>query len=535
MDFDLLRQRTHSDVASFPADDLAFLAEEAFARLSFTFTRAHLDRLIAVANGPDSSANDRLVAAILLKNAAIAARGALPLCQDSGIACVFGWRDKSIIINGDETEALSRGVERAYASRHLRFSTTVPSSLCDESDPGNNLPAQIALFASGNGASGTASDSGQGAYRFLFCAKGGGSSNKTSLTQATKALLADDAFDRYLREEIPRLGVAACPPYKVCVVVGGLSPEQNLLALKLATADYFEDAPLGWPTDVLGVVPLRSREWEERVLEIAAETGLGAQFGGTSLAAEARVYRLPRHGASCPVSIGVSCSAHRNLRGYVDGTGVYLERTVERPEDVPGFAEAVARSDGIARGTLSIDLSLGIEAVRGALAGIEPGTPVLLSGPLLVARDAAHARWRRDLSEKGALPDYVARYPIMYAGPAETPPGYPLGSFGPTTAGRMDEYADELMSHGAALVTVAKGNRSEGWRAACGRYRATYLGAVGGAAALIAAEHVVSANVLDYPDLGMEAVRLVEVKNLPAFVLINDRGDDFYRLLKGGR
>lgn len=535
MDFDLLRQRATGTVATFPAEDLAFLAEEAFARLSFTFTRAHLDRLIAVANGPASSANDRLVAVILLRNAAISARGALPLCQDTGIACVFGWRDAGITVDGDETGSLARGVERAYASRHLRFSTTVPSSLFDESDPGNNLPAQITLFASGNGATGTADEPARTAYRFLFCAKGGGSSNKTSLTQATKAILSKDAFDRYLREEIPRLGVAACPPYKVCVVVGGLSPEQNLLALKLATADGLEETSPGWPTDVLGAVPIRVREWESRVLEIAAETGLGAQFGGTALAAEARVYRLPRHGASCPVSIGVSCSAHRNLKGYIDRTGIYLERTVARPEDVPGFAEAVARSDGIARGALSIDLSLGIESARSALAGIEPGTPVLLSGPLLVARDAAHARWRRDLAEKGALPDYVARYPIMYAGPAETPPGYPLGSFGPTTAGRMDEYADELMSNGAALVTVAKGNRSEGWRAACGRYRATYLGTVGGAAALIAAEHVVSAAILDYPDLGMEAVRLVEVKNLPAFVLINDRGEDFYRSLKGER
>lgn len=529
MDFDKLRTDGAEIKPSVPAGFLAvsgktldFLAAMAFDRLAFTFTKEHLSHLAEIANEKTNSANDRLVSTFLLENAVIAAEGVFPLCQDTGTAQVFAWKDDRVLTDGDDTVDLSAGIERTYRTRNLRFSTTRPSSLFDETDPANNMPAQVTV------ASVRTPAGAKPAYRFLFCAKGGGSSNKTAFTQGTKALLTEKAFTEFLEKQIPALGVAACPPYSISVVVGGISPEQNLLALKLATAGYFDRKLAGWDYRVFGTEPIRDGEWERRVLEIARDTGLGAQFGGSALAVSARVLRLPRHGASCPVSVGVSCSAHRNLLGYVDESGVWLERTEREPLAVPGVAEAIRTNKGEGKKGIDINLDAGIPAIRSALSGLEPGTPVTLSGKILVARDAAHARWRAILASGKPLPDYVANYAILYAGPAQTPEGRVTGSFGPTTAGRMDDYADDLMSRGGALVTLAKGNRSAAWREACAKYGATYLGTPGGIAALIADRHVTSSVVVDYPELGMEAVRLVTVKDLPAFVLINDRGEDFY-------
>ena len=521
---------------------LAVFAEQAFKRLSFTFPQEHLESLLNVACDPASSENDRLVAVKLLENAVIAAKGTLPLCQDTGVAHVFAWKDSSVysILNAvnrtmpftSDTEALTAGVGKAYKENNLRFSINIPSSLFDEKNSATNLPAQVDVFST-NG-------SGEPSYRFLFCAKGGGSSNKTDFTCATKALLNPQSFERFLQTKIAALGTAACPPYTIAVVIGGLSPEQNLQTLKLATTGYWDavealneaGGAIRWTDTVGGVRPLRCKDWEERVLQIAAETGLGAQFGGSHLAAHARVFRLPRHGASCFASIGVSCNAHRNLVGYISREGAFLQKNISDPR--PFFEKAAAYTAGADahhREPVKVDLS-SIEAARAKLSDYLVGQAFLFSGEILVARDAAHARWKALLESGKPLPDYTLHYPILYAGPAETPKGAVIGSFGPTTANRMDPYADDLMSRGAALITIAKGNRSELWRTACKKYGAFYLGTIGGAAALIAEKHITARKVLDYPDLGMEAVQLISVKDLPVFLITDDKGNDFYASLQ---
>jgi fumarate hydratase class I len=512
-----------------PREALASLAAQAFDRLSFTFTAEHLEQLLRVATTETNSRQDRMVAGMLLENAAIASRGVFPICQDTGIANVFAWKGQAIRTAGGDGDALSEGIADTYKNRNLRLSTTIPSSLFEESDPGTNMPAQILIQADDTDSANRAHEGANSpAYRFLFCAKGGGSSNKTSLVQGTKALLNERSFLAHLEREIRKLGTAACPPYSIACVVGGLSPEQNLLALKLATAGYFDRELPGWDYRVLGSIPLRDTAMELKALEIAEDTGLGAQFGGKALACSARVLRLPRHGASCPVSVGVSCSAHRNLHGYIDRDGIWLERTVADPLSMPGVAEAIAETKALAGQSLALTLSDSMSENARRLSGLEPGASVSLTGKILVARDAAHARWSRLIAERKPLPDYVSRYPIFYAGPAQTPEGRVTGSIGPTTAGRMDDYAEELMSRGAALITLAKGNRSAAWALACKKYGATYLGTVGGAAALIAEKYIARSEVVDYADLGMEAVRLIEVKDLPAFVITNDIGADLY-------
>ena len=521
---------------------LAVFAEQAFKRLSFTFPQEHLESLLNVACDPASSENDRLVAVKLLENAVIAAKGTLPLCQDTGVAQVFAWKDSSVysVLNAvnrtmpftSDTEALTAGVGKAYKENNLRFSINIPSSLFDEKNSATKLPAQVDVFST-NG-------SGEPSYRFLFCAKGGGSSNKTDFTCATKALLNPQSFERFLQTKIAALGTAACPPYTIAVVIGGLSPEQNLQTLKLATTGYWDAAEalneaggaIRWTDTVGGVRPLRCKDWEERVLQIAAETGLGAQFGGSHLAAHARVFRLPRHGASCFASIGVSCNAHRNLVGYISREGAFLQKNISDPR--PFFEKAAAYTAGADAHhgePVKVDLS-SIEAARAKLSDYPVGQAFLFSGEILVARDAAHARWKALLESGKPLPDYTLHYPILYAGPAETPKGAVIGSFGPTTANRMDPYADDLMSRGAALITIAKGNRSELWRTACKKYGAFYLGTIGGAAALIAEKHITARKVLDYPDLGMEAVQLISVKDLPVFLITDDKGNDFYASLQ---
>ena len=506
---------------------LAVFAEQAFKRLSFTFPQEHLETLLDVACDPASSENDRLVAVKLLENAVIAAKGTLPLCQDTGVAQVFAWKDAGVssLLDADDgsahfgsdTEALTVGIGKAYKENNLRFSINIPSSLFDEKNSATNLPAQVDIFstnemgiaaASIESAEMVSTDEISGrypSYRFLFCAKGGGSSNKTDFTCATKALLNPQSFERFLQTKIAALGTAACPPYTIAVVIGGLSPEQNLQTLKLATTGYWDavealndtDGAVHWTDTVGGVRPLRCKDWEERVLRIA----------------------------------GVSCNAHRNLVGYINREGAFLQKNISDP--MPFFEKATAYTAGLGAHCgepVKVDLS-SIEAARAKLSAYPVGQAFLFSGEILVARDAAHARWKALLESGKPLPDYALHYPILYAGPAETPKGAVIGSFGPTTANRMDPYADDLMTRGAALITIAKGNRSELWRTACKKYGAFYLGTIGGAAALIAEKHITARKVLDYPDLGMEAVQLISVKDLPVFLITDDKGNDFYASL----
>jgi fumarate hydratase class I len=518
------------------------LARESFRRLAFYLRRSHLELLAGRLEDPASSGNDRLVIRALLKNALIAARGELALCQDTGTAVIYGWKDESVFTGASDGEALSRGAAAAYGENYLRASQVGALSFFDEFDTGDNLPAQVQIASSRDGPEGAV-------YRFLCIAKGGGSSNKTGLFSMTKALLEEGPFNLFLEEKIKALGAAACPPYRIVLAAGGPSPEYNLEILKLGSSEILDAVPYfdGAPCASIR----RDRHWEERIMDIGRESGLGAQFGGTSLVLDARVFRMPRHAASCFVSVGVSCSAHRNLLGYIDREGIHLEQLEEDPG---GFLESrgvvlkAADSSGgpagagetappprIRRRARSakvpprICLDKPMKEILACLGGFAPGDQILLSGKLLLARDAAHLAWRALLAEGKPLPDYLYRHPIYYAGPAAAPPGKIIGSLGPTTAQRMDPYGDAFMSRGVSLVTLAKGNRSPQWAAACKKYGGFYLGTIGGAGALLSEEHVAAAEILDYPELGMEAVRLIEVRDLTAFVIMDDKGNDLYR------
>lgn len=526
------------------AKDLKSAAKEAFSRLSFTFTKEHLENVIKAALSPDASDNDRYVCSCILKNAQVASKGIFPLCQDTGIANIFAWKKGgcSFLAGADEYKELSSGAAEVYDKRKLRFSTSVPKSFYEEFDPKNNMPAQVSVFSAGGSLAPLppfVESAPENSMSFIFCAKGGGSSNKTSFIQGTKAYLTKERFSSLMKDEISHFGTSACPPYTIAVVAGGLSPEQNLLALKLATMGAYNE--MTYTPNEFG---FRDKELENEAMKIAGETGFGAQFGGTQFALDVVVVRLPRHGASCPISFGVSCSAHRNLKAVLTEKGLYLEKTVSNPQVLEGFDKAVGFQRKTSEETLisrneqaldaagkterKITTEEGIKSVLEQLKGARPGERITLSGKILVARDAAHARWQKLLDSGKNLPEYTAKYPICYAGPARTPEGKAIGSFGPTTAGRMDIYAESLMSRGAALVTLAKGNRSKAWTDACKKYGAFYLGTPGGIAALIASEYIVSQEVIDYGDLGMEAVRLVEVKNLPCFVITGSGGEDFY-------
>ena len=558
-----------SDFDFFPNEtSLEHTTSLGFSRLSFTFTREHLTAIIKAAFSRQASDNDRYVLACMLKNAAVASKGIFPLCQDTGIANIFGWKRGSFNFSGNAYEEITAGVKKIYDERKLRFSTTVPTSFYEEHDPKNNLPAQISIFdweASLAPAPSFIKNAPNDSMSFIFCAKGGGSSNKTSFIQGTKAYLDKEKFSALMKEEISHFGTSACPPYTIAVVAGGLSPEQNLLTLKLATMGAYDK--MTYESNEHG---FRDKELENLALEIASESGFGAQFGGKIFALNTIVVRLPRHGASCPISFGVSCSAHRNLKAILTKEGLFLEKTVENPELLEGFDEAVKFAEDTSRKlNLSkssddtptadrkkiLDKSVhdnasaqvqnsserqvtstgDINIVLSELSDTKPGDRIILSGKILVARDAAHARWQKLLDSGEPLPEYCTHYPICYAGPARTPEGKIIGSFGPTTAGRMDSYAESLMSRGAALVTLAKGNRSASWTNACKKYGAFYLGTPGGIAALISSEYIENQQIVDYEDLGMEAVRLVTVRNLPCFVITNKNGEDFYENLRQKR
>lgn len=482
------------------------LAIEAFHDAAFYLRSSHLEGWKKIIEDPEASDNDRYVASGLLKNAIISASGELPLCQDTGTATVVALRGSNIITDGSDESAINDGIKSAYENYNLRYSQILPDSMTDEHNSKNNLPGQVEIIA----------DSGD-SYRFLFIAKGGGSSNKTTLIQASKALLREDALRNLLQEKISALGVAACPPYHLAVVIGGTSPEANLKTLKLATAhacDHISTEP-----GKNGVY--RDLKWEEIVMELARESGLGAQFGGKYLAMDARVIRLPRHAGSCPVSIGVSCSAHRNILGRIDADGVWLEKLESEPEKyLPQFESNFDAAE--------VELTDNIDETVGRLNGLAVGTLVHLSGTMIVARDIAHAKLFEMLKAGKQLPDYFKQYPVYYAGPAKTPSGMPIGSFGPTTAQRMDEYLDTFMSLGFSRITLAKGNRSPSVAQSCTRHNGFYLGTIGGAASLLAKENIIHSEIIDFDDLGMEAIRKIQVKNLPAFIITDNHGNSLY-------
>jgi fumarate hydratase class I len=501
-------------VVTIDGEALTQITREAFRQISHLLRPAHLKQLRAILDDPEASDNDRFVALDLLMNANISAGMVLPMCQDTGTAIIVGKKGQRVWTGIDDHAALSRGVGDAYTGLNLRYSQVSPLDTYDEVDTGNNLPAQIDLYAT-NG----------DAYEFLFMAKGGGSANKTFLYQQTKALLNPEALTKFLDAQIRTLGTAACPPYHLAIVIGGTSAEANLKTVKLASAKYLDHLPTAGGK--FGHA-FRDVELETAVLEMTRRMGIGAQFGGKYFCHDVRVVRLPRHGASCPVGIGVSCSADRQMKGKITKDGIYLEQLETDPAK---YLPEVDHSK-LAGDVVRIDLAQPMEVIRKTLSQYPVKTRVSLNGPMIVARDIAHAKLKARLDRGEGLPQYVKDHPIYYAGPAKTPEGYASGSFGPTTAGRMDGYVDLFQSKGGSMVMVAKGNRAKAVTDACHKHGGFYLGSVGGAAAGLAKHHITKVEVLEYPELGMEAVWRIEVKDFPAFIIVDDKGNDFYADLR---
>ncbi len=495
---------------------LTLLAREAMDDVAHLLRADHLRQLARILDDPDASNNDRFVAVELLRNANIAAGRILPGCQDTGTAIVIGHKGQQVFTDGDDAEALSRGIHDAYTRRNLRYSQMAPLDMFTERNTGANLPAQIELYA----------DRGA-AYRFLFIAKGGGSANKTFLYQETKTLLNPHSLRAFLADKIRTIGTSACPPYHLAVVVGGLSAEFTLKTVKLASCRYLDDLPTtGNPQGRA----FRDLAMERDLFQLCVETGIGAQFGGKYFAHDVRVIRLPRHGASCPVGLGVSCSADRQILGVINKDGIFLEQLETDPAQyLPDVSDAGLRT------AAAIDLNRPMADVLADLRRHPVGARLSLTGPLVVARDLAHVRLKEQLDAGRGLPDYFKNHAVYYAGPAKQPEGHVSGSFGPTTAGRMDAYVEPFQAAGGSLVMLAKGNRSQQVREACHAHGGFYLGSIGGPAARLAQDNIKKVDVLDYDDLGMEAVRKIEVENFPAFIVINHEGRDFYADLDAQR
>lgn len=495
------------------AEGLAYLAEQAMTDVSFFLRTTHLEKVRKILDDPEASENDRFVAMALLQNSVIAAEMQLPTCQDTGTATVVAKKGQFVLTDGKDAEALSRGIFKTYTEKNLRYSQVVPIDLFNEVNSGSNLPAQIDIYAT----------DGQ-KYEFLFLAKGGGSANKTFLYQETKALLNPTSLEKFLTEKIKSLGTAACPPYHIAIVIGGTSAEMTLKTVKLASAGYLDNLPT--KGDKTGSA-FRDLEWEEKLYEIARRTGIGAQFGGKYLAHDVRVIRLPRHGASCPVGLGVSCSADRNIKAKITKDGIFLEKLEYNPARFLPKEEQIKRDAEV----VHIDINQPMDVIRSILTKYPVRTRVMLSGRLIVARDIAHAKLKEKLDKGEPLPDYFKNHPIYYAGPAKTPEGLPSGSFGPTTAGRMDSYIPIFQERGYSLITLAKGNRSKIVTESCKKYGGFYLGSIGGPAALLAKENIKKVEVIDFPELGMEAVWAIDVENFPAFIVVDDKGNDFFEML----
>ena len=489
---------------------LTLLANEAIKAISFKLRTGHLKQVAAILDDPEATDNDRMVALMLLKNAEIASHGILPACQDTGTAIVMGKKGEQVWTESNDEESLSRGIFNTYQEENLRYSQVAPLSMFEETNTKNNLPAQFDLYT-------TQGDE----YSFLFVTKGGGSANKTFLYQETKALLNPASLRAFCIEKLRSLGTSACPPYHLALVIGGTSAETCLKTVKMASTRYYDALPTSG--DEQGRA-FRDLEMEEELLGIAREIGIGAQFGGKHFALDARVIRLPRHGASCPVGLGVSCSADRQAKAKITKDGIFLEKL----ETNPGQFIPEKYKDWKFKG-LAIDLDAGMDQILATLNKYPVTTAISLSGTIIVARDSAHAKLKERLDETGELPDYFKQHPVYYAGPAKTPEGMASGSFGPTTAGRMDGYVDLFQSHGGSMVMLAKGNRSQQVTDACKKHGGFYLGSAGGPAALLATNHIKSLEVLEYPELGMEAVWKIRVENFPAFILIDNKGNDFFQ------
>ena len=490
---------------------LEVIAEEALADVSFYLRTAHLEKLKAILDDPEATDNDRFVAYNLLQNATIAAEGQLPSCQDTGTAIVMGKKGEDVYTGVEDGEHLSKGIYNTYQERNLRFSQVVPLTMFEEKNSGSNLPAQIDIYAK-KGMS----------YDFLFLAKGGGSANKTFLYQKTKSLLNEKSLEEFIKDKIKDLGTAACPPYHLALVIGGTSAEANLAAVKKASAGYFDELPT--EGNMAGQA-FRDLEWEKRVHLICQESKIGAQFGGKYFTHDVRVIRLPRHAASCPVGLGVSCSADRNIKAKITKEGLFLEQLEKNPrqylpEVPPHLFPAV-----------EIDLDQPMEDVLAELSKHPIKTRLNLKGTLIVARDMAHAKILELIESGKPMPEYFKNHPIYYAGPAKTPEGMPSGSFGPTTAGRMDSYVEKFQSLGGSMVMLAKGNRSKEVTNACKTHGGFYLGSIGGPAAILAKENISSVEVVDFEEMGMEAVRKITIKNFPAFIITDDKGNDFFEAM----
>jgi fumarate hydratase class I len=493
-------------------ETLTLLAKEAVRDIQHLLRPSHLAQLRKIIDDPEASGNDRFVAMDLLRNAAISSGGVLPMCQDTGTAIIMGKRSETVLTGGDDEQALARGVFEAYQELNLRYSQMAPLTFWDEKNTGTNLPAQIEVFHK---------PGQEPVYEFLFMAKGGGSANKTFLYQETKAVLNPKRLASFLDEKLRSLGTAACPPYHLAVVVGGLSAEQNLKVAKLASARYLDNLPTeGSPAGHA----FRDKDLEQQVLELTRNFGIGAQFGGKYFCHDVRVIRLPRHGASLPVGVAVSCSADRQAKARITPEGVFLEQLERDPAQFLPEIEGEDLSDEVVR----IDLTRPMTEIREVLTKLPVKTRVSLTGPLVVARDIAHAKIKERLDAGEEMPQYLKDHPVYYAGPAKTPEGYASGSFGPTTAGRMDSYVEQFQAAGGSLVMLAKGNRSKQVTSACNTHGGFYLGSIGGPAARLAQDCIRKVEVLEYPELGMEAVWKIEVEDFPAFVVVDDKGNDFF-------
>ena len=495
-------------------EGITALARTAMRDCNFLLRPEHQKQVANILADPEASENDKFVAITMLRNAEIAAKGVLPFCQDTGTATVYAKKGNNVWTDGTDEEALSKGIYETYTQENLRYSQNAALNMYDEVNTGTNLPAQIDLVASHGDE-----------YKFLFIAKGGGSANKSYLFQETKALLNPVSLEKFLVEKMKTLGTAACPPYHIAFVIGGTSADATMKAVKLASTKYYDELPT---TGNEFGQSFRDVEMEEKVLKAARESGYGAQFGGKYFAHDIRIVRLSRHGASCFVGMAVSCSADRNIKGKINKDGIW----VEKMEDNPGqYIPEEYRRQGESA-AVKIDLNQPMSEILKTLSQYPVSTRLSLTGTIVVGRDIAHAKLKERIDTGLGLPQYVKDHPIYYAGPAKTPKGMPSGSFGPTTAGRMDSYVDLFQSHGGSMVMIAKGNRSQQVTDACHKYGGFYLGSIGGPAAILAQDSIKNVEVLEYPELGMEAIWKIDVVDFPAFILVDDKGNDFFQLIK---
>lgn len=494
---------------------LRALSEAAFGDINHYLRPGHLQQLRNILDDTEASDNDKFVALDALKNANIASGGVLPMCQDTGTAIIMGKKGARVITDGDDEAALSEGARDAYLRRNLRYSQVAPLSMFEEKNTANNMPAQTEIYAEGDDA-----------YKFMFMAKGGGSANKSFLFQGTPSLLTRDRLLAFLKEKVLTLGTAACPPYHLAIVIGGTSAELCMKTVKLASARYLDELPTQGSPDGNA---FRDLEMEQEILKMTQSLGVGAQFGGKYFCHDVRVIRMPRHGASLPIGLGVSCSADRQVLGKITKDGVFLEELEHNPAKYLPEVETKLGSE-----VVEIDLNQPMKDILATLSKNPIKTRLSLTGTMIVARDSAHAKLRERLEKGEPLPDYFKNHPIYYAGPAKTPEGYASGSFGPTTAGRMDSFVDQFQAAGGSMVMLAKGNRSAAVRDACKKYGGFYLGSIGGSAANLAEHCIKKVEVVEYPELGMEAIWRIEVENFPAFIIMDDKGNDFFKELNLG-